>query len=104
MPIINDTLAKIRDIEALGVDYLFNVEFTVQMSNMQPEEFMQMLENHLAPKFVVTGPNYTFGAKGAGTPQLYKKKAKNMDLKRICIISYTVKIAWLAVQLFAKPF
>ena len=57
MLIINDTLAKIRDIEALGVDFLFNVEFTKQMSSMQPEEFMQMLKDCFAPKFIVTGPN-----------------------------------------------
>ena len=81
MLIINDTLAKIRDIEALGVDFLFNVEFTKQMSSMQPEEFMQMLKECFAPKFIVTGPNYTFGAKGAGTPQLLQSEGEKYGFK-----------------------
>ena len=81
LPLINDTLAKIRDIENLGVDYLFNVEFTAQMSNMMPEDFMQMMKECFAPKFVVTGPNYTFGAKGAGTPQLLQKEGAKYGFK-----------------------
>lgn len=81
LPLINDTLAKIRDIKALGVDYLFNVEFTAQMSNMSPEAFIQMLKNYFTPKFVVTGPNYTFGAKGAGTPQLLREKGEKYGFK-----------------------
>lgn len=79
--IINDTLAKIRDIQTLGVDFLFNVEFTKQMSSMQPEEFMQMLKDCFAPKFIVTGPNYTFGTKGAGTPQLLQKEGEKYGFK-----------------------
>lgn len=81
LPLINDTLAKIRDIENLGVDYLFNVEFTAQMSNMMPEDFMQMMKDCFAPKFVVTGPNYTFGAKGAGTPQLLQQEGAKYGFK-----------------------
>lgn len=81
LPLINDTLAKIRDIENLGVDYLFNVEFTAQMSNMMPEDFMQMMKDCFAPKFVVTGPNYTFGAKGAGTPQLLQQDGAKYGFK-----------------------
>lgn len=81
LPLINDTLAKIRDIENLGVDYLFNVEFTAQMSNMMPEDFMQMMKECFAPKFVVTGPNYTFGAKGAGTPQLLQQEGAKYGFK-----------------------
>lgn len=71
--IINDTLAKIRDIEALGVDILCNIEFTSEMSQMTPKAFMQMIQDYLAPKFVVTGPNYTFGIRGEGTPLLLQK-------------------------------
>ncbi len=73
---INDTSAKIRDIKNLGVDILFNIEFTAQMSRMTPNEFMQMLKDYLAPKFLVTGPNYTFGIRGEGTPLLLQKEGK----------------------------
>lgn len=79
--IINDTLAKIRDIENLGVDILFNIEFTPQMCQMTPEEFLKMLHDYLAPKFLVTGPNYSFGAKGAGTPELLKNSGEKYGFK-----------------------
>ena len=75
-PFINDTVAKVNDIASLGVDVLINIEFTKEISTLSPKEFMQMLKNYLAPKFVVTGPNYTFGAKGAGTPQTLAKEGK----------------------------
>ena len=61
--IINDTLAKIRDIEALGVDFLFNIEFNLELCQMEPEAFVKMLKDYLSPKFLVTGPNYSFGVK-----------------------------------------
>ena len=51
------------------------------MSSMQPEEFMQMLKDCFAPKFIVTGPNYTFGAKGAGTPQLLQSEGEKYGFK-----------------------
>ena len=79
--IINDTLAKIRDIENLGVDFLFNIEFTPQMCQMAPEAFLEMLHDYLSPKFLVTGPNYSFGAKGAGTPELLKNAGKQYGFK-----------------------
>ncbi len=68
--IINDTLAKIRDIEALGIDFLFNIEFTTELCQMQPENFVKMLIKYLKPSFLVTGPNYSFGVKGLGTPEM----------------------------------
>ena len=79
--VINDTLAKIRDIEALGIDILFNIEFTAQICKMQPDAFLQMLKDYLSPKFVVTGPNYSFGAKGAGTPELLKSAGEKYGFK-----------------------
>ena len=34
---------KERIIESLGVDYLFNIEFTWDICNMKPEEFIEEL-------------------------------------------------------------
>ena len=79
--IINDTLAKIRDIEKLGVDYLFNVEFTPELCKMSPENFIKMLYENLAPKYLVTGPNYSFGAKGKGNPDLLREFGNQYGFK-----------------------
>ena len=80
-PIIDDTLAKIRNIAALGVDYLFNVEFTLELCKMTPEEFIKMLCTNLAPKYLVTGPNYSFGVKGKGTPDLLREFGSQYGFK-----------------------
>lgn len=79
--IINDTLAKIRDIEALGVDFLFNIEFNLELCQMEPEAFVKMLKDYLSPKFLVTGPNYSFGVKGLGTPDLLKELGEKYGFK-----------------------
>ena len=78
---INDEPAKIRDIEALGVDLLFNIEFTKQLSAMSPDDFMAMLRDYLSPEFVVTGPNYSFGSMGKGTPELLAEKGSQYGFK-----------------------
>lgn len=79
--IINDTMAKIRNIAQLGVDYLFNIEFTQELCKMSPENFIKMLYENLAPKYLVTGPNYSFGAKGKGTPDLLRAFGSEFGFK-----------------------
>ncbi len=78
---INDNLAKIRDIEELGTDVLINIDFTKEMCSMTPEAFMEMLKDYLSPKFVVTGPNYTFGLRGRGTPEMLQKEGSKYGFK-----------------------
>ena len=79
--IINDQAAKIRDIEELGVDVLLDIKFTKELSSMTPEEFMAMLRDYLAPQFVVTGPNYSFGLKGKGTPEVLAREGEKYGFK-----------------------
>lgn len=68
--IINDTPTKINTISQLGVDILLNIEFTRDLAQLSPHDFMAMLERDIGPKYVVTGPNYSFGLHGAGRPAL----------------------------------
>ena len=59
---------KERIIESLGVDYMFNIEFTWEICNMQPEEFVEeLLVDNFRAKHVFCGFNYSFGARAAGT-------------------------------------
>lgn len=71
---IGSNLLRQQRLEALGVDVLLSIPFTKDFAGKSPEEFMQLLKQFLAPRYVVTGPNYTFGAKGKGTQrQLFRE-------------------------------
>ena len=62
---------KIRIIEEMGVDYLFNVPFTKEILSMPPEQFVQeILVDRLRIREAYCGFNYTFGYKASGTPEV----------------------------------
>ena len=72
---ISDNRSKQMDMEALGVDVLMNVLFTKKFGSLSPLEFLKLLQENLAPKHIVVGPNYTFGYKGEGTPKFLSQKS-----------------------------
>jgi riboflavin kinase/FMN adenylyltransferase len=54
-------------IEELGVDVLFVLEFTEEVSRWSPQEFVaRILADGLHARHVVVGTNFTFGHKAAG--------------------------------------
>ena len=57
---------KVRLFRELGVDVLFFLPFTKEFSRISPENFLAMLRDNIAPQYVVTGGNYTFGAYAKG--------------------------------------
>lgn len=62
-------------IEALGVDYLFNVEFTRQVASMDPLDFIDdLLVGRMNLKEAFCGFNYHFGYKAAGNPQVLRQR------------------------------
>lgn len=61
--------AVMRD---LGVDVLVNIPFTKEVLSIDAEDFIRMLIEAYKPKFVVVGPNYTFGYKNQGNSELLK--------------------------------
>ena len=62
---------KIRILEEMGVEYLFNIPFTIEILQMSPVDFIDKI---LVKKFNIReaycGFNYTFGHKGAGTAEV----------------------------------
>lgn len=60
-------------LRRLGVDVLISLPFTRELAQQSPEDFLALLCNHLAPRYVVAGPNYTFGKKGKGTQRLLQR-------------------------------
>ena len=62
---------KMRILEEMGVDYVFNIPFTEEILRMSPEEFIDRI---LVEKFNIheayCGFNYSFGYKASGTPEV----------------------------------
>lgn len=58
---------KIKLIEALGVDYLFVVQFTHNFSTLLPQEFVDYFLLDLNVHFVIAGFDFSYGVMGKGT-------------------------------------
>ena len=57
-------------LESLGVEVLLELTFTKNLAKRTPEDFLRLLQRDFAPRYVVTGPNYTFGRMGKGTGRM----------------------------------
>ena len=69
-PQIQSMTAKTEQMKLLGVDVLVRIPFTRQLLHVSPEAFVQLLAEKINPRHLVVGPNYSFGDKGAGTPEM----------------------------------
>ncbi|HEX2025954.1 MAG TPA: bifunctional riboflavin kinase/FAD synthetase [Actinomycetota bacterium] len=66
-PLLTTLRRKAQLIEALGIDTLFVLEFTEEVSRWSPEAFVdRILLEGLGARRVVVGANFTFGHKAAG--------------------------------------
>ena len=66
-PLLTTLRRKAALIEALGVETLFVLEFTDEVSRWEPEAFVdRVLVRGLAARHVVIGTNFTFGHRAAG--------------------------------------
>jgi len=63
---------KAELMQELGVDVLFNIPFTPDFLKLSPTDFITLLRANLQPKHIVVGPNYSFGYRGAGTPEFLR--------------------------------
>lgn len=73
---LGDYITKPYLIERLGVDFLVNIPFNEELADWSPREFMQFLRDSMAPEYVVVGPNYSFGSKGRGNPDMLLQEGK----------------------------
>lgn len=60
-------------IANLGADALLSIPFTRDFLNLSPQDFISLLVENLQPEYLVVGPNYHFGYKGAGTPDTLRQ-------------------------------
>lgn len=64
---------KAELLEQLGVDILLNIPFTPELLKYSPEQFIDLLQTNLQPRHIIVGPNYSFGYKSLGNPDLLAK-------------------------------
>ena len=70
-PLLTTLQRKASHIEELGVDTLFVLEFTEDISRWSPEEFVdRVLVDGLGTRHVSIGTNFTFGHKASGNFQV----------------------------------
>ncbi|MCL2489138.1 MAG: riboflavin biosynthesis protein RibF [Propionibacteriaceae bacterium] len=58
-----------------GADEILLLHFTTQMAAMTPAAFVNQIIAPLHPSAVAVGPNFTFGARGAGNPGALRQLA-----------------------------
>ena len=75
----------------MGVELLIEIQFTKEFSRKSPKEFLELLQEKIAPAYVVTGPNYTFGRFGRGNGRLLLREAENFGFKAEVCQSFTVE-------------
>ncbi|RBQ12374.1 bifunctional riboflavin kinase/FAD synthetase [Micromonospora sp. LHW51205] len=72
--VLTEPARKAELIEALGVDVLCVVPFTVEFSRLPPETFVHdVLVEHLHAALVVVGDNFRFGHRAAGDVPLLER-------------------------------
>ncbi|MDF2590410.1 MAG: riboflavin biosynthesis protein RibF [Anaerocolumna sp.] len=72
---------KAELIEKLGVDVLLNIPFTAEFLQLSASQFIHLLLENLNPKHILIGPNYSFGYKRSGTPELLQKSGLQYGFK-----------------------
>lgn len=72
---------KAELLRSLGVDILINIPFTSTLLKYSPSEFIHLLQTNLKPKHVVVGPNYSFGYKCVGNPELLAKAGQKENFE-----------------------
>ena len=71
---------KAELIEALGVEVLFVLEFTEEVSRWAPDEFVdRVLVHGLHARHAVIGTNFTFGHRAAGNLQVLTELGASKD-------------------------
>lgn len=81
--------AKTGEIRKLGVDVLVRIPFTRKLLHLSPAAFVELLATRVRPGHIVVGPNYSFGDRGAGTPDMLMALASAHDIEtEICQAVY----------------
>ena len=70
-----------RVFEKLGVDFVIEEPFTAELAALSPENFLHLLIERLAPRAVIVGANFSFGAGGLGTPEFMARRGQELGVR-----------------------
>jgi len=74
-PLLQNLESREDSLLDAGADEILLLHFTKQMAAMTPAEFVNQIIAPLKPTAVAVGPNFTFGAYGAGNPVALRQLA-----------------------------
>lgn len=69
------TAEKLAKLEKMGVDGVLLQQFTPQLAQVEPDEYLRRLVKNLRARAIVAGFNYSFGAGGRGNAQMLLERA-----------------------------
>ena len=70
-----------KTIEALGIDYLYELDF-MSISNLTADEYLKdVLVKYFSPKSISTGWNHCFGCKKSGNVEFLQENQKKYNYK-----------------------
>ena len=64
-----------------GLDYLIECPFDERLMQTDARSFIEFLVNNLNMKYMISGPDFTFGHKGAGNVQLLNELSKELGFE-----------------------
>jgi riboflavin kinase/FMN adenylyltransferase len=91
IPLITPYRKKMILLERFGIDCTINLPFTRDLAAMSAEEFItEIVQQLIAPRWVVVGFNFTFGKDRTGTAEELKKIGERLGFGVEIIPPYTV--------------
>lgn len=95
-------------IQDLGVDVLLTIPFTADFLTLSAVEFINLMLENLRPKNIVVGPNYFFGYKRSGTPELLRTVGNmhgfGVEVHPIVYVNDRIVSSTLIRQMIAKGY
>lgn len=78
-PLLTDHEEKARLIRGLGVERIHVLPFTRDLARLSARDFLEeVLQPRFRPARVFVGYNFTFGHRGAGTPELLGREGERL--------------------------
>jgi len=81
---------KAELIDALSVDFLLTLPFTLSLSHLTAHDFVQQLVKHLGMKVLLTGFDFKIGYKREGTPTILAKIGEGLGFEVITLPPYNM--------------
>ena len=76
---------KMHMFDSFGIDYLIECPFTLEIMNMEAENFIEMLVKKLSVECIVAGEDFCFGHNRRGNYQMLKEYADKLSYEAIIL-------------------